>query len=231
MANELEITAETSRIGGHSSHLGGANLTGDRVARGRCSICGHLVSLRQKAGLEESDELGYVIPVRCDGCYSIMMLVYPGEDDENPYILPAPKVNGVDNLPKSIEKYYQEALDCISAGTPNGATTLFRKTIHAVAIHYGIAEVNDSMTIYEMIDELNEEGHINNKLRKSLMTVKDIGNDGAHINENEPDLEQALAIKELIDAVLQSTVVTDQRIEFAREQHPNEYANTQEDGK
>jgi hypothetical protein len=152
-----------------------------------------------------------------------MTLVYPKEAEENPYLLPAPQVEGIDDLPDSVDKYYQEALDCISAGAPNGATTLFRKTIHAVAMYYDIAEVNDSMNIYTMIKQLDEEGHINGKLRKSLLAVKDIGNDGAHINENEPDTEQALAIKELIDAVLQSTVVTDQRIEFAREQHPNEH--------
>lgn len=72
-----------------------------------------------------------------------------------------------------------------------------------------------------MVKKLDEEGHINSKLRKSLLTTKDIGNDGAHINENEPDTQQAVAIKGLIDAVLNSTVIADQNIEFAREKHPN----------
>ncbi|WP_224830310.1 DUF4145 domain-containing protein [Saliphagus infecundisoli] len=186
-----------------------------------------VVSLRQKAEVEKSDELGYVVPVGCDGCKSIITLVYPTKENQDPYLIPPPKVDGVEDLPDPINKYYEEALDCISADAPNGATTLFRKTIHAVAIHYDIAEIDDSMSIYKMIENLDKEGQINNKLRESLLAVKDIGNDGAHINENEPDIEQALAIKELIDAVLHSTVVTDQRINFAREKHPNEFAKSE----
>ena len=67
------------------------------------------------------------------------------------------------------------------------------------------------------------------KLRRSLLAVKDLGNDGAHINENEPDMEQAIAIKDLIDAVLSATVIADQRIEYAREKHPNEFAEAESD--
>lgn len=85
------------------------------------------------------------------------------------------------------------------------------------------------MTIYDMIDELEEEGHLNPKIRSALLAVKDIGNDGAHINENEPNLEQAHSIKGLIDSVLQSTILADQHIESAREDHPNPYAES-EDG-
>ncbi|EFW90437.1 hypothetical protein ZOD2009_19013 [Haladaptatus paucihalophilus DX253] len=91
-------------------------------------------------------------------------------------------------------------------------------------MHYEIADMNSNKSIYGMVKKLNEEGHIPAKLRRSLLTVKDIGNDGAHINENEPDREQAEAIKGLIDAVLSATVLTDQQIEFAREKHPNPHA-------
>lgn len=145
--------------------------------------------------------------------------------DEEATLHPSPEIKGLSDVPEDIEDYYQEALDCLSAQAPNGAVTLFRKTIHAIAIHYDIAEVDESMGIYEMINELHEEEQINEKLRKSLLAVKDLGNDGAHINENEPDMSQAMAIKDLIDAVLSATVIADQRMEYARENHPNEFAD------
>ena len=51
----------------------------------------------------------------------------------------------------------------VSLRAPNGATTLFRKTIHAIAKHYGIAEVDDSTGVYQMVNNLHEEGYINGK--------------------------------------------------------------------
>ncbi|EMA41591.1 DUF4145 domain-containing protein [Halococcus hamelinensis] len=132
-------------------------------------------------------------------------------------------------MPDFVNRYYQEALRCISAEAPSGAATLFRKTIHAIAIHYDIAEVDDNMSIYKMLQKLKDEGEINEKLRKSLNGVKDLGNDGAHINENEPDMEQAVRLKGMIDSVLSATVIADQQLEATREDHPNEYTDDSSD--
>ena len=219
----LEITARTNKIGKDNSHLGGSRLVDKIVAKGSCPFCHMNVGFRQIAKSESGDVFDYSIPVKCDSCFSVFTLTY---SDGDASIHPTPTVSGVEDVPDAIDLYYQEALDCLSANAPNGAVTLFRKTIHAIAIHYDIAEVDESMGIYEMINELHEEGQINEKLRKSLLAVKDLGNDGAHINDNEPDMDQAIAIKELIDAVLSATVIADQRMEYAREHHPNEFTDS-----
>lgn len=219
--NNVEITATTANLSTSSTTFGGESYTDKLVARGTCSYCQKEVGLRQVGSYESSEQLGYMVAVRCDNCHSIMAIsLLEGEST----LHPAPDIQGLSDIPKGIENYYQEALDCLSARAPNGAVTLFRKTIHAIAIHYGIADIDESMGIYEMVNELHDSGEINEKLRKSLLAVKDLGNDGAHINENEPDMEQAFAIKELIDAVLSATVIADQRMEYAREHHPNEFA-------
>lgn len=218
----LEITAPTGKIGRDSSNLGGDRCTDTIVAKGTCPFCNMGVGFRQISELEEGEVFEYTLPVRCDSCYSVFSISYSNGEA---LVHPTPSVDGVEDVPEAIDQYYQEALDCLSAQAPNGAVTLFRKTIHAIAIHYEIAEVDESMGIYEMINELHDDGQINEKLRKSLLAVKDLGNDGAHINENEPDMEQARAIKELIDAVLSATVIADQRMEYARDQHPNEFAD------
>jgi len=49
--------------------------------------------------------------------------------------------------------------------------------------------------------------------------IKDIGNDGAHINENEPSIDQAKTLKELIDVVLNSTVLCDTHLETVKKMH------------
>lgn len=190
----VEIITKTDRLG-KSDRFGGSSLKGEIVAKGVCSFCDKNVAFRQVGTYESGDDL-----------------------------YPTHKIQGVDDIPDPIDQYYQEALNCLSVEAPNGAVTLFRKTIHAIAIHYDIAEVNESMGIYEMVNKLHGEGEINEKLRKSLLAVKDLGNDSAHINENEPDMSQAMAIKDLIDAVLSATIIVDQRIEYARKKHPNEFA-------
>jgi len=215
----VEITAETDSLG-HHKNFGGSNQREKIVANGTCSFYGREAAFRQIGTFERSEETGFSVSVRCDGCHSIMTISI---SDEEVTVHPSQNITGVNDVPNPIDEYYQEALDCLSVKSPNGAVTLFRKTIHAIAIHYDLAEVDESSGIYEMVNDLHEEGEINEKLRKSLLAVKDLGNDGAHINENEPDMEQSMATKELVDAVLSATVIADQRMNYAREQHPNEF--------
>lgn len=168
------------------------------VLRGRCPYCNDRATYRQLTyGLKSSKITGKTVPLQCEGCSSIVAYSIPQGK-----IYPAPMLKGLEGLPGEIEKYYLEGIRCISADAPNGAVTLFRKVIHAIGIHYDLAKKDDNKTLYKIIQELYNHGHIVEKLKDALLGVKDIGNDGAHINENEPDLEQALKIKHLIPAHL-----------------------------
>ena len=68
-----------------------------------------------------------------------------------------------------------------------------------------------------IVEKIEKEGHINKKLVEALREVKDLGNDGAHVNENEPTMEQIGTIKNLIDSFLQATVLQDQNIQKVKE--------------
>lgn len=224
MAEDFKFTARKNSSNRTSiNYVGGSGYNNRVVARGKCPFCAHSVAFRQLTEAQSSDIHGRMVPVRCDGCKSVISISVTEEK-----MHPGPKIEGIEGLPSPIQDYYKEALRCIASDAPNGATTLFRKLIHAISIHYDIAEVDDNMSNYKMVKRLHEEGHINEKLKQSLLATKDIGNDGAHINENEPDIEQAIAIKGLIDAVLNSTIKTDQNIEFAREKHPNPHAESKD---
>ena len=215
MSSIIEFTSTVDR----DNYAGSPDYVGNTIAKGRCPYCDHRVSFTQIGIGKYSNETGnLMIPIYCDSCNSISTV-----DTKDGILLPAPRPEGINELPGPVENYYQEAISCLQANAPNGAVTLFRKTIHGISIHYDIVDVDSSISIYEMVRKLDEEGHINSKLRKSLLAIKDLGNDGAHVNENEPDMEQAFAIKSLVDATLQSTIKADQNIEFAREKHPNEY--------
>ncbi|MBL7148369.1 MAG: DUF4145 domain-containing protein [Nanoarchaeota archaeon] len=118
-----------------------------------------------------------------------------------------------------MQKYYDEALKCLSNNSPNGAVTLFRKVIHALGIYYGLAKINDNKNLYDIIKDLHDKGHIVTKLKEVLLGIKDIGNDGAHINDNEPDITQAEKVRFLIDTILTSTILSDKTLEFVKDIH------------
>jgi hypothetical protein len=193
----------------------GNGMNNQVVLKGICPFCNLAATFRQlAANNRNNDRPGTMAALKCEGCNSIFS--YNRYEQK---VYPAPKIQGVQNLPEGIAKYYNEALTCLSANAPNGAATMFRKTIHAIGIHYKVAEVNDRANLYEIINKLNEDGHIVVKIKDALLKVKDIGNDGAHVNNNEPDMEQALCLKELIDVVLNSTVNCDKAIEYAENKH------------
>jgi hypothetical protein len=170
---------------------------------GTCPFCG------QSSGFKiNGQKSGNTIPLVCDNCSRNILW-----DFDKTMVLPIAKLNSLSNVPGDIDHYYQEALNCIAALSPNGAATLFRKLIHQIGIHYDVAKVNDSISLMSIVEKLENEGHINNKLVEALRRVKDLGNDGAHVNKNEPSMDQIYLVKDLIDSFLQATVLQDSNIE------------------
>ena len=185
------------------------------VLRAKCPFCSDRVTFRQlEYNLTASKIVGNSIALQCEGCHSIC--AYSLKEMK---FYPPAKIKGLDGLPAEIEKYYKEALMCLEVGSPNGSVTLFRKIIHALGIHYKIATKDDNKDLYEIIRELYDNGHIVEKLKDALLGVKDIGNDREHINDNEPDMEQALNIRILIETVLSSTVLCDASLAFLNNKH------------
>lgn len=201
---------------GRGENIGYPNMTEKPVAQGRCPYCDALSTFNQAGRGYKSKEEGKMVGAFCTGCQSVLIIAVDGER-----LYPAPKLEGLDDLPEQIDTYYQEALRCLAADAPNGATTLFRKVINAVCLHYEVTDINENDDIYTMINRLSEEGYIVEMQRQALLATKDVGNAGAHINDNDPDIPQARRTKELVDAVLNATVKVDQNVAKAREDHPN----------
>lgn len=179
------------------------NYAGQNMISGICPFCS------ESSGFKiNGSKSGDNVPLRCDNCGKNVIWDYLTE-----LVLPVAKLNSLHDLPNDINAYYQEALNCIAALAPNGAATLFRKLIHQVGIHYKVAKINDSNTIMGIVEKMEDDGHINKKLVEALKRVKDLGNDGAHVNKNEPDMKQIYIVKDLIDSFLQATVLQDANIE------------------
>jgi hypothetical protein len=175
----------------------------ENMISGICPFCGESSGFKINGQASQD-----TVPLKCDNCGKNVIWDYSKE-----IVLPIAKLNSLKGLPLEIDNYYQEALNCITALSPNGAATLFRKLIHQVGIHYNVAKKKDDTSIMGIVEKIEKDGHINKKLVEALRRVKDLGNDGAHVNENEPDMEQIQVIKNLIDSFLQATVLQDENIE------------------
>lgn len=176
---------------------------GQNIVSGICPFC------NQSSGFKINGSLGSdTVPIKCDNCSKNVIW-----DFKKFTIIPTAKENSLIGLPKEIDCYYQEALNCMASLAPNGAATLFRKLIHQVGIYYKVAKVSDNTSLMGIVEKLQSEGHVNKKLVEALRRVKDLGNDGAHVNENEPKMDQILVVKNLIDSFLQATVLQDVNIE------------------
>lgn len=148
-------------------------------------------------------------PLTCEGCEGVV--IYSQAEDA---LFPRQRIEGMEGLPEQIQRYYDEALRCMSVEAPNGAATMFRKVIHAVGIHYEVVDEESRAGFGSIIEDLEEEGHIQKISEKSLDMVKSLGADGAHVNENEPDMEQVTIMRDLVEGVLGS-IKAQQRINRA----------------
>lgn len=218
MESEIVFRYDTGGIE-NRLHVGGRDRKDDIILRTKCPFCNVRAGFRQIDKGKESDEMGDMVALHCDSCMSIVSC-----NISNKTIYPQPSVSGLDNeLPSNIKEYYDEALRCIEANAPNGAATVFRKVIDAVCIYYDVTNIDDDDSFYDMIEKLAEEGYITESLRQSLLGVKDGGRDGAHINDRDPTIEEAINMKQMIDSVLTATVVADQKLKQFRADHPNPY--------
>jgi len=211
MAEKLDFVDTGKAVGHHQR-------TDTIVARGKCTFCKSKASFRQLAKVRDSKIIGKNIPVICEGCQTFALVSI-----SDARLLPSDD-KGLDDLPSQIAAPYNEAITCMEAGAEHAACTMWRKVVQAVCVYYNVADIDDNAQIYSMIEDLAEEGHITDKHREGLLAVKDIGNDGAHVNENKPDQKQAQILRDIVGSLLNATVVAEQYIEEARDIRPNEYA-------
>lgn len=200
----------------NNGQIGSSNLSGVTVAKAKCPYCNSASSFSQVGKGSRSVLDTRFVALECDHCQSII-----SAEIDNDEIHPTPEADKIEGVPPEIDEYYSEGIRCIGANAPNGAATVFRKVIHAVCEYYDLTDVESDESFYSMINSLSEEGAITETLRESLLGVKDAGNDGAHLNANDPGIEQAREMKEIVDAVLTATVVADQKVSALREDHPN----------
>lgn len=218
----IEFTRQAGEID-NNKHVGSNSFRQDNVAKGRCPFCGHNSAFSQVGNGRKSELKGDMVALECDGCNCVF-----SASIHNSEIFPKPTPDKLDDIPESVARYYDEAVDCIGADAPNAAAAMFRKVIEAVCEEYGVTEVELDDDIYDMVNKMADEGHITEEHRKGLLALKDAGNDGVHLNDNDPDLDDARLLQNLVESVLTATVVARHRVQQTRKSFPNPHEDTDE---
>ena len=112
-----------------------------------------------------------------------------------PFPLPSP----VDErIPEKIRKDLEEAKLCFSVGAINASVGMCRKALQRTCKE----KVAIKKELYDQIDEIATRGIISNDLKELAHSVRLVGNDGVHPNEDEVTKEDAEEILNLAEQLL-----------------------------
>ena len=100
--------------------IGQGHKVNEVILGGICSFCEQAVTFRQIGTYTVINGNEQVVAVKCEGCNALQIFSVSKSK-----MYPRSSISGIKSLPPEIEKYYEEALRCLSADCPNGAMTLF----------------------------------------------------------------------------------------------------------
>ncbi|MFD9416910.1 DUF4145 domain-containing protein [Streptomyces goshikiensis] len=108
-------------------------------------------------------------------------------------------------VPPSIAKVAAEAHGCLSVGHHQAAVLMARTTVEAIAKAKGILQGS----LVAKIDKLYDQHLVYEHVRDAAHEVRFVGNDAAHADlvDNPIDEEEAVAILELMDMVLEGVFI------------------------
>lgn len=97
---------------------------------------------------------------------------------------PLGEANPPQGVPDSVGAAFSEAVTCHHAHCPNAAVAMVRATLETIVRDKG--ETSKDAVLDRKIRNLHSRGLISQDLLDHLLTLKTLGNDGAHYNEALP---------------------------------------------
>ncbi len=115
------------------------------------------------------------------------------------------------DLPEAIEKKYKEAL-LVRNISPSSCAVLVRKILEAICEH----ENAQGRVLAEKLRDLANSGRIPQTLADVATHLKQLGNLGAHINEDDVTQEDVPVILDFVELLLDYLYVAPMKIEAVR---------------
>lgn len=154
----------------------------------------------------------------CPSCKKCVLIEYSlkenGYPDSLRKIFPSPLPSPVDaRMPDKIKKDLQEAKLCFSVGAINASATMARRAIQRACKEMGATK----RELLDQIDEIASSGIITQPLKELAHTVRLVGNDGAHPNEEDVEEQDVKEILELAEQFMGVVFVAPARVKEIKE--------------
>lgn len=159
---------------------------------------------------------GIWVIAECPSCKNCVLL--QGHESNYTFILskmfPSPLPSPVDErIPEKIRKDLEEAKLCFSVGAINASVGMCRKSLQRTCKEKGATEKE----LYSQIDEIASKGIISKDLKELAHSVRLIGNDGVHPNDEEVTKEDAEEILKLAEQLLDIVFVAPIKVKEIKE--------------
>lgn len=174
--------------------------------------------------------------IRCLGCGCITFRkdfhdyeqAFPNEDDEweypitttiyPPYLKDHRGLDGLWNLPKSIQVIYLESIQALKSDCKLLAGAGFRSVIEAICLHKHIKGRN----LEQQINNLAKEGIITKKECERLHSIRFLGNDSIH-EMKVPDGKQLKLVLDIVEHILKNIYLIDYEVDKILEKPINDF--------
>jgi hypothetical protein len=179
-----------------------------------CPFCRQATAVTHAPLRARSSEAAYRLPVEarfyfeagqhgvwwmgvCNACQHPLLV------RDHSIVLPTPRPAPVaDSIPQPMRSDLVEAKQCLAAGAYKGAAVMARRALQGGAIAQGAptgkrVSGKGYYTLAEQIAYLDEKRKITQQQREWAQAVRYVGNDGAHVEDDEPFDE--LAAVEAVD--------------------------------
>ena len=148
----------------------------------------------------------------CKMCVLFQFIIQYGCPVKKTYPFPFP-LPVDERIPEKIKKDLEEAKLCFSVGAINSSVGMCRKALQRTCKEKGAIKKE----LYEQIDEIAKKGIISSDLKDLAHSVRLIGNDGVHPNEDHITREDAEEILNLTEQFLEIIFVTPIKIKEIKE--------------
>ncbi|WP_405150330.1 DUF4145 domain-containing protein [Nocardia salmonicida] len=122
------------------------------------------------------------------------------------------RLGRVDVLPKNLRRALNEVEKCMDGGSYIMAIVAARRGLEALCLDQGASE----RTLERRLTQLQSTGKIDGRLATWATHLRNIGNEGAHDLDFDPDREEALDSQTLLERMVQYVYIDQARYEEAK---------------
>lgn len=177
---------------------------GPITGRGTCGWCNHKASLVSVSPVFKTSKNKHVRTFKCSACDSLLLVICDTSRSEYGTIYPSKRLKPNSNHFKNpVKQYYEEGVECMNIDAYNGALSCFRKAIESTGKLFMKDDFDRNTSAWNVIESAVEQNILPSNLKEAMRDIKNLGNNGVHVNDKDPGHEDAIKTKTTLELMYQ----------------------------